>query len=59
MFRGMSEQQPRSVAAPHPARDPEASLRRAAAALEKGGLKEAAAWTRLAADAIAEKKRGH
>ena len=55
----MSEQQPRSAAAPHPARDPEASLRRAATALEKGGLKEAAAWTRLAADAIAEKKRGH
>ena len=33
--------------------------RRAAAYLEKGGLKEAAYWTRLAADAIAEKTRGH
>lgn len=57
----MSEQQPRSVSAPtiKPGRDPEASLRRAAACLEKGGLKEAAYWTRLAADAIAEKKRGH
>ncbi len=55
----MSEQQPRSMSAPQPARDPEASLRRAAAYLEKGGLKEAAFWTRLAADAIAEKARGH
>jgi hypothetical protein len=57
----MSEQQPRSMSAPTvpSGRDPEASLRRAAAYLEKGGLKEAAFWTRLAADAIAEKKRGH
>jgi hypothetical protein len=57
----MSEQQPRSMSAPTvpSGRDPEASLRRASAYLEKGGLKEAAFWTRLAADAIAEKKRGH
>ena len=57
----MSDQQPHSVSVPtvHPGRDPEASLRRATAYLEKGGLKEAAYWTRLAADAIAEKTRGH
>jgi len=57
----MSDQRPRSVSAPTvpSGRDPEASLRRAAAYLEKGGLKEAAYWTRLAADAIAEKTRGH
>ncbi len=55
----MSDQQPRSVSAPQLTRDPEASLRRAAAYLEKGGLKEAAYWARLAADAIAEKTRGH
>ena len=42
-----------------PARDPEVSLRRAADYLEQGGLKEAAFWTRLAADAIAGHKRGH
>jgi len=40
-------------------RDPEACLRRASAYLELGGLKDAARWTRLAANAIAEKKRGH
>ena len=42
-----------------PARDPELCLRRASEYLELGGLKEAAYWTRLAADAVAEKKRGH
>jgi hypothetical protein len=51
----MSKQGPRTP----PARDPEASLRRAADYLEQGGLKEAAYWTRLAADALAERKRGH
>lgn len=40
-------------------RDPEACLRRASEYLELGGLQDAAYWTRLAADAIAEKKRGH
>jgi hypothetical protein len=57
----MSRQQARIMAVPpiQPARDPEASLRRASALLEEGGLKEAAYWTRLAADAVAEKKRGH
>jgi hypothetical protein len=42
-----------------PDRDPELCLRRASACLEKGGLKDAAHWMRLAADAIAEKTRGH
>jgi hypothetical protein len=57
----MSRQQARIMAVPpiQPARDPEASLRRASALLGEGGLKEAAYWTRLAADAVAEKKRGH
>ena len=39
--------------------DPEACLRRASDLLEEGGLKDAAFWTRLAADYIAEKKQGH
>lgn len=42
-----------------PERDPEACLRRASDLLEEGGLKDAAFWTRLAADYIAEKKQGH
>jgi hypothetical protein len=42
-----------------PARDPEACLRRASDLLEEGGLKDAAFWTRLAADYIAEKRREH
>lgn len=40
-----------------PGRDPEACLRRASALLEEGGLKEAARWTALAADAIAQGRR--
>jgi hypothetical protein len=61
MSHGMSHQPARGSLAPiiRPTRDPEASLRRASALLEEGGLKEAAHWTRLAADAIAEHKRGH
>jgi hypothetical protein len=46
--------QPRDV---QPGRDPELCLRRAAECLEEGGLKDAAFWTRMAADYIAEKKR--
>ena len=45
--------------ASQPERDSELCLRRASEYLEQGGLKEAAYWTRLAADAIAERKRGH
>jgi hypothetical protein len=55
----MSKPEARKPLAPIPARDPEASLRRAADCLEQGGLKEAAYWTRLAADAVAAHKRGH
>lgn len=44
---------------PQPERDPELCLRRAAEYLELGGLKDAAFWARMAADAMAEKKRGH
>ena len=47
---------PRDV---QPQRDPELCLRRASEYLEQGGLKAAAYWTRMAADAIAERKRGH
>jgi len=39
--------------------DPESCLRKASDLLEEGGLKDAAFWTRLAADYIAEKTRGH
>jgi hypothetical protein len=39
--------------------DPEACLRRASDLLEEGGLKDAAFWTRLAADYIAEKRNRH
>lgn len=51
----------RALAAPppQPERDPELCLRRASEYLELGGLKDAAFWTRMAADYIAEKKRGH
>ena len=45
--------------APEHEHDPELCLRRASEYLELGGLKEAATWTRRAADAIAEKKRQH
>ena len=57
----MSHQPARRSIAPiaQPTRDPEASLRRASELLEAGGLKDAAHWARLAADAIAEHKRGH
>ena len=47
------------VPAPQPDRDPELCLRRASEYLELGGLKDAAFWTRMAADYIADKKRGH
>ena len=51
----------RALAAPppQPERDPELCLRRASEYRELGGLKDAAFWTRMAADYIAEKKRGH
>ena len=57
----MPKQEARKWATPTvpPEHDSEACLRRAAAYLELGGLKDAAYWTRRAADAIAEKKRGH
>lgn len=49
----------RRLPEPQPGRDPELCLRRAADYLEQGGLKDAAFWTRMAADAIAERKRGN